>query len=131
MDCELILLKIESHLSVYKFFTQKLPSCDKGLMNSIYTTYNDLLNGESTIDHVKRKICNNQSLTNAFESIRRIIDKLLSQTRNSKYKIYSIHEPDVDCIAKGKAHKKYEFGCKASLVVTQRRACYVSHVFSW
>jgi IS5 family transposase len=33
-------------------------------------------------------------------------------------KIYSWHAPEVECIAKGKAHKKYEFGCKASMAST-------------
>ena len=33
-------------------------------------------------------------------------------------KIYSWHAPEVECIAKGKAHKRYEFGCKASLAST-------------
>lgn len=32
------------------------------------------------------------------------------------HKIYSIHEPDVLCIGKGKDHVKYEFGNKVSLV---------------
>ncbi len=31
-------------------------------------------------------------------------------------KIYSIHEPDVQCISKGKEHKKYEFGNKVSII---------------
>lgn len=44
--------------------------------------------------------------------------KILAQTRGSKDKIYSIHEPDVCCISKGKEHKKYEFGNKASFVKT-------------
>ena len=44
---------------------------------------------------------------------------VLSQTKNSKDKIYSLHEPEVYCIAKGKAHKKYEYGCKASIILTQ------------
>jgi len=35
-------------------------------------------------------------------------------------KIYSWHAPEVECIAKGKAHKKYEFGCKASLASTNK-----------
>lgn len=35
-------------------------------------------------------------------------------------KVYSLHEPEVECIAKGKVHKKYEFGCKASFVVTHK-----------
>lgn len=44
--------------------------------------------------------------------------QVLSQTRNSKNKIYSLHEPNVCCISKGKEHKKYEFGNKASFVKT-------------
>ena len=30
-----------------------------------------------------------------------------------------MHEPNVSCIAKGKAHKPYEFGSKASIATTQ------------
>ncbi len=46
--------------------------------------------------------------------------KVLAQEKNSKNKIYSLHEPEVYCISKGKAHKKYEYGCKASVVLTQK-----------
>lgn len=42
------------------------------------------------------------------------------QTRTSVRKLYSIHEPHVECIAKGKAHKRYEFGCKVSVAVTSK-----------
>jgi len=35
-------------------------------------------------------------------------------------KLYSWHAPEVECIAKGKAHKKYEFGCKASYATTNK-----------
>ena len=45
---------------------------------------------------------------------------MLSQTKTSKNKLYSLHAPEVNCIAKGKAHKKYEFGCKVSLTVTHK-----------
>ena len=45
--------------------------------------------------------------------------KVLAQEKNSKQKIYSLHQPDVYCMSKGKAHKKYEYGCKASVVLTQ------------
>ncbi len=34
-------------------------------------------------------------------------------------KLYSVHAPEVECIAKGKVHKRYEFGCKVVLVTTQ------------
>ncbi len=45
-------------------------------------------------------------------------ERLLNQTKDSKNKLYSIHAPEVECIAKGKSHKKYEFGCKTSIVKT-------------
>lgn len=44
--------------------------------------------------------------------------KVLAQKRNDKDKIYSLHEPETCCISKGKEHKKYEFGNKASFVKT-------------
>jgi IS5 family transposase len=58
-------------------------------------------------------------------------ERLLAQERHAKHKLYSVHEPEVECISKGKIHKKYEFGCKVSLAVTSRsnwivgaRACH-------
>jgi len=45
--------------------------------------------------------------------------RVLAQKQKDKNKIYSLHEPDVRCIAKGKEHKKYEFGSKVSITVTQ------------
>ena len=45
--------------------------------------------------------------------------RVQTQKRQDKGKLYSLHEPDVACIAKGKAHKKYEFGCKASVAWTK------------
>jgi len=42
------------------------------------------------------------------------------QQRQDKNKVYSVHEPEVECIAKGKAGKKYEFGNKVSVAVTSR-----------
>jgi IS5 family transposase len=41
--------------------------------------------------------------------------QVLGQKQNSKDKIYSLHEPQTACIAKGKAHKAYEFGTKVSV----------------
>jgi len=37
-------------------------------------------------------------------------------------KVYSLHASEVECIAKGKAHKSYEFGCKVSVTTTNVRA---------
>ncbi|MDO4695189.1 MAG: IS5 family transposase, partial [Porphyromonas sp.] len=43
-------------------------------------------------------------------------EAILAQGRYSQNKIYSIHEPEVQCISKGKEHKKYEFGNKVSII---------------
>ena len=48
-----------------------------------------------------------------------LFNQVLAQTKDSKNKVYSIHEPHVQCISKGKDHKKYEFGSKVSILVTQ------------
>lgn len=45
--------------------------------------------------------------------------KVVNQERQDTNKIYSLHEPDVCCIKKGKEHKKYEFGAKAAIVMTK------------
>ena len=46
--------------------------------------------------------------------------QIFDQKRNDSNKLYSMQAPEVECIAKGKAHKKYEFGCKVSLVSTSK-----------
>lgn len=43
-------------------------------------------------------------------------EAILAQRRHSRQKIYSIHESEVQCISKGKEHKKYEFGNKVSII---------------
>jgi len=48
-----------------------------------------------------------------------LFKRVLAQKRTSKNKIYSLHEPETLCISKGKEHKKFEFGNKASFVYTQ------------
>jgi len=48
-----------------------------------------------------------------------LFKRILSQKKSDNNKIYSVHEPDVQCISKGKEHKKYEFGNKVSIIYTQ------------
>jgi transposase, IS5 family len=46
-------------------------------------------------------------------------------------KVYSLHAPEVECIAKGKAHRPYEFGVKLSIATPLRRCRggqFVAHV---
>jgi IS5 family transposase len=75
---------------------------------------------------VKRKISNRKVLKKLFQPILEVIEKVLNQTKESKNKVYSMHEPHTECIAKGKPHKKYEFGCKASIVITHKEGLALS-----
>ena len=49
----------------------------------------------------------------------KLYQKVLSQKRGDTGKIYSLHEPNVKCYSKGKEHKKFEFGSKASILIDQ------------
>ena len=49
---------------------------------------------------------------------------ILNQKRQDKAKVYSIHAPVVECLSKGKAHKKSEFGCKVSVAAISKE-CFV------
>jgi IS5 family transposase len=53
------------------------------------------------------------------DRVMKIILKVLTQQRTDHQKVYSIHEPDVLCIAKGKEHKPYEFGSKSSFAYSR------------
>lgn len=44
--------------------------------------------------------------------------QIRQQQKSDSGKLYSMHAPEVECIAKGKVHKRYEFGCKVVLVTT-------------
>lgn len=50
-----------------------------------------------------------------------VFKRILAQKRKDKNKIYSIHKPFTKCIAKGKAHKPYEFGNKVGLITTSNK----------
>lgn len=70
------------------------------------------------VRELERKMSKEQK--RKYEETIELFNKILRQKQNDKEKIYSIHEPEVYCISKGKEHKKYEFGSKASVVMTKR-----------
>ncbi len=72
------------------------------------------------IRNVEREILKRPDLAFAFKETLEKTKVALAQGQNSKDKIYSWHAPEVECIAKGKLHKKYEFGCKASFSSTNK-----------
>ena len=55
-----------------------------------------------------------------YQSELELYKKVLNQKKDDKHKVYSLHEPEVECISKGKEAKKYEFGNKVSIITTQR-----------
>jgi len=57
---------------------------------------------------------------NKYEMSLSLFGKVLAQKRSDSNKIYSLHEPQVKCYTKGKEHKKFEFGSKASFLITQK-----------
>jgi transposase, IS5 family len=71
---------------------------------------------------IERGIACMPDLSAAFKDALAKAQTIYAQAGNPKApdKIYSWHAPEVECIAKGKAHKKYEFGCKASIAVTNK-----------
>jgi IS5 family transposase len=55
-----------------------------------------------------------------FQDAMEKTQRILNQKRTDKSKLYSFHAPEVECISKGKAHKKYEFGVKVGITVTNK-----------
>ncbi len=55
-----------------------------------------------------------------LERVLVIAERIHAQQRHDSPKLYSVHAPEVECIAKGKVHKRYEFGCKVALAVTSQ-----------
>jgi IS5 family transposase len=69
------------------------------------------------IRDVTRKVGTaDQSLAEVLERAERV----RRQQPQDSPKLYSWHEPEVQCISKGKAHQRYEFGQKVALATTNR-----------
>jgi len=67
------------------------------------------------IPDIERKIGQGDE---ALRGAMRLAKRIESQQRKDKGKVYSVHAPEVECISKGKAHKRYEFGVKVSVGVS-------------
>ncbi len=75
---------------------------------------------------IRRKLQEKEELKDLFLPLLIKADKLLHTDPKSSQKIYSIHEAQVQCISKGKARVRYEFGSKVSLVVTHKQGLALS-----
>jgi IS5 family transposase len=73
---------------------------------------------------VRRKLPTATSLSAAtLSGLNTLLDRaerIRTQQRKDKDKLYALHAPEVECIGKGKARKPYEFGVKASIAVTHK-----------
>jgi transposase, IS5 family len=69
---------------------------------------------------IGRKIAGSAAAKAAFAEPLDLVARLLRQRREDRGrdKLYSLHAPEVECIGKGKAHARFEFGCKVSLATT-------------
>ena len=52
-------------------------------------------------------------------------ERVRTQQRKDKNKLYALHAPQVECLGKGKARKPYEFGVKVSVTVTHKQGLLV------
>jgi IS5 family transposase len=64
-------------------------------------------------------------ITGALKTRLETAKRLLDQRRDSKNKLYALHAPEVECIAKGKARTPYEFGVKTSVAVAAKESVVV------
>lgn len=74
---------------------------------------------------VRRKLEPRPEIAGPFAAALARVERLLGQQRTDKNKLYALHAPEVACIAKGKAHRKYEFGAKVAIAVTNREGLVV------
>ncbi len=75
---------------------------------------------------VGRKIAGDDEQEARFARLLGLVERLLAQQPKDKNKLYSLHAPEVVCIAKGKAHKRYEFGCKVGIAATNREGLFLA-----
>jgi len=107
-----ILLKQQSRYAQVKQF-KRARRCQRKLRTILGRVIRD----------IERKAGENmgEELATLLERARRIH----AQQRKDKNKLYSVHAPEVECISKGKAHKRYEFGVKVSVATTSRGGWHV------
>jgi transposase, IS5 family len=61
----------------------------------------------------------------SFNALLARADRIRTQRRKDKNKLYALHAPEVECISKGKARNRYEFGVKVSLAITHKQGLIV------
>ncbi len=108
------LKEIKQHRINLRFFRHpKKITKAKGSMKRLRTIAKTLLRD------IDRKFGDNLELHNKYATKFYLYMRVLLQEKNTKNKIYSLHETDAYAVNKGKDHKGYEYGTKASIVTTK------------
>lgn len=102
--------EVRKLLRVIRFNRHKNTKLRNSAMRRLKTIANALLND------IARKLAP-ETKTKLNKELE-LYSRAVNQKRTDKNKIYSLHEPEVFCIAKGKEHKKYEFGNKVAFAQT-------------
>ena len=75
------------------------------------------------IRDIGRRIRGEPELENLFAPDLWLAERVREQRQNQRgRKIYSLHDPEVECIGKGKAYRPYKFGVEVSLATTLNRS---------
>ena len=111
-QARILLPKIGRYAHARQF--KRMRKALKKVKNALGCVHRDLL----------RKLTPDMTLTDAHIRVLAYAERLLSQHRHSKHKLYSLHAPETECLSKGKAHKRYEFGVKASFATTLKK-CFI------
>lgn len=69
---------------------------------------------------LSRKLAERPGLAPYFTRPLALVEQLLAQHQTDHAKLDALHAPEVECLAKGKAHQRYEFGVKVSIAATNR-----------
>lgn len=80
---------------------------------------------QATLEKVTRTVCRKIAKTRTTVTQHpalTTINRYLTQPSRGPERVYSLHEPEVSCISKGKSHKRYEFGNKVSIVTTNQNS---------
>ena len=72
------------------------------------------------VHDIERKTASNPTLQGQFAEELPLAHRLLKQQLHDRNKLYSLHAPEVECLAKDEAHKRYEFGVKVSIAATNK-----------
>ena len=74
------------------------------------------------IRDIERKIAGNVLVEAALATVLERSRAIFEQRKADKNKLYALHAPEVECIGKGKARTRYEFGVKTSIATINAKA---------